>query len=349
MPNEMELFKTQRPAAAFQTLNPQESLAEGIGSSYGVIGYKGKVWTLRYRGEKHVFVRPDDGTPVSYIDVIILRQAHQKSKSYYLDYNEGAGEGARPVCSSLNGVVPDNDVQQKQSDTCALCPRNVWKTDASGRKTRECTDYKRLAVLLLPAATKALLGQSLMEPVFLRIPPASLNDLAVMGETMAGQGWHFSSFITRITFDPTQAYPKMTFKPLQGLTDAEAPVVLQFRNDPQASRITGEDQANNPPALNAPVARPMLPGNPPSAQPQPVAHPQPQTQQAAVAQARAEALKEEPVSSGLLDLTANTTVSPAIVPPPTQTAAIPTAINVTPAQESDPTLDARIANLLKTS
>ena len=39
-------------AAVFAGLNPEsESLADGIGQSYGIIGYKGKVWTLRYRGE----------------------------------------------------------------------------------------------------------------------------------------------------------------------------------------------------------------------------------------------------------------------------------------------------------
>jgi hypothetical protein len=113
----------------------------------------------------------------------------------------------------------------------------------NGKMGRECTDYKRLAVLLLPTISAPLFGGvPLMEPVFLRVPPASLNNLAVVGETMGNQGWHYSSYIMRISFDPNEAHPKMIFKPLQGLTDKEAPVVLPLREDMQAKRITGEDQ-----------------------------------------------------------------------------------------------------------
>lgn len=226
---------------AFAALNPQDdNLAEGIGQSYGVIGYKGKVWSLRHRGERHNFVRPDDGTPSGHIDVVILGQAHHKSKSFYKKYDPNTSDGDRPICSSIDGLVPDADVAAKQSETCALCPRNVWKTDpTTGRKGRECTDYKRLAVLVLPTQTKAMLGAPLMEPVFLRVPPASLNSLAILGETMANQGFHFSSYITRISFDPNEAHPKMDFRPLQPLTDQEAPIILEMRAEPTVGRITG--------------------------------------------------------------------------------------------------------------
>lgn len=245
-----DTFKKIGPAKAFSALNPQDdNLAEGIGQSYGVIGYKGKVWSLRYRGERHNFVRPDDGTPSSYIDVVILGQAKQKSKSLYKAYDKDTSEGDRPLCSSIDGTVPDAGVLMPNGDAtphaplaCAVCPKNVWKTDPqTGRKGRDCTDYKRLAVLVLPTQTKAILGAPLMEPVFLRVPPASLNSLAIMGETMANQGFHFSSYVTRIGFDPNESHPKMDFRPLQGLTDGEAPLILKLREDPTVTRITNGD------------------------------------------------------------------------------------------------------------
>lgn len=227
-----------KPARAFAVLNPQEdSLSAGIGQSYPVIGYKGKVWSFRHRGERKNFIRPDDGTPASYLDVIILGNAPQKSKSFYKAFDPNQSEGDRPICSSIDGVVPDPDVTTKQSDTCALCPRNEWKTQANGKKGRECTDYKRLAVLVLPTQTKPLFGEPVLEPAFLRVPPASLNSLAIMGDTMAAQGFHYASYITRITFDTNEAHPKMQFRPLQGLTDAEAPLILQMRQDVQVDRI----------------------------------------------------------------------------------------------------------------
>ena len=236
-------FKNAPMADAFAAeLNAHDdSLAEGIGQSYGVIGYKGKVWSLRLHGQRHTIMRPDDGTPSSYLDVIILDQNKHKSKSYYRDFVEG-NDGARPICASLDGVVPDVDVLERQSQTCALCPRNVLKTNPqTGRKNRECSDYKRLAVLILPTQTKPILGEPLMEPVFLRVPPASLNSLAVMGDTMASQGHHHSSYITRISFDQNKAYPEMVFRPLQKLTNAEAPVILGLRKEPSVARILGTE------------------------------------------------------------------------------------------------------------
>lgn len=270
MANEVaNMLQGQKPAEAFRVLDHTESLAEGIGSSYAVIQYKGKVWSLRYKGDRKTFVRPDDGSPSNHIDVIMLRQAHAKSKSYYPDYNQDASDGKRPICSSINGIVPDLDVQEQQAPNCAICPRNVWKTNSEGRKSRECQDYKRMAVLLLPAQTKALLGAPLMEPVFLRIPPASLNDLSSFGETMSNQGWHFAAFVTRISFDPDVAHPKFLFKAIQGLSNAEAPVVLPMVEDPLAKRITGEDQANTPRPLAAVTAAPQTAVlSAPAAQPQ---------------------------------------------------------------------------------
>lgn len=297
-------FAGQKPAQAFASLNTQqESLADGIGSSYGVIGYKGKVWSLSYRGDRHIITRPDDGSPSSYIDAIVLRAAATKSKSYYKEgFDPNSSAGKRPDCNSINSITPDQDAASPQSTSCAICPRNVWKTNAEGRKTRECTDYKRLAVLLLPTVTKQLLGAPLMEPVFLRVPPASLNDLAVFGEAMNNQGWHYSTYVTRISFDPKEAHPKFVFRALQALSDAEAPVVLPLREDSMAKRIVGEDQANRPlsppsgataappPATTTAPIQPAQNTQPPATQ---QTKPPEQSAQAAVVQAAG------PVSTGL--------------------------------------------------
>ena len=257
-------FANTRPAFAFAGLDAtQDNLADGIGQSYGVIGYKGKVWTLRVRGTKHTFVRPDDGTPISYIDVIILSQARTKSKSFYPKYDPSTSDGERPLCASIDGITPDVDVQTKQAEACALCPRNTFKTDPSGRRFRECTDYKRLAVLVLPTLTQKLLGDPLMEPVFLRVPPASLQSLAAMGEAMAKLGYHYATYITRISFDPAQPHPQMQFKAMVGLTDAEAPVILDVRADPLCNRIVGGDQPQGPRQIAAAAPQPplMTPGS----------------------------------------------------------------------------------------
>ena len=253
-------FKGLKPSQAFASLDPtSESLADGIGSSYGIIGYKGKVWSLRLRGETYNFVRPDDGSPAAFLDVIVLRSLPTKSKSFYPPGSYVDGQiGTRPLCAALDGVTPDIDIPKPESTACAICPRNVFKISPDGRKTRDCSDYKRMAVLVLPKLTKDLLGAPLMEPVFLRVPAASLNDLALLGEGMSAQGFHFSSFVTRIGFNPEKPHPQMTFRALQPLGDKEAAVVLPLREDPTAFRITGEGEMARKP--HAAVAAPQTAG-----------------------------------------------------------------------------------------
>jgi hypothetical protein len=251
----VQAFENQLPDAAFATLNPEsESLADGIGQSYGVVGYKGKVWTLRYRGQTHTFTRPDDGSPSAFLDVIVLRSASYRSKSWYEGgYQEGAS-GQRPTCSSLDGVAPDGDVPKRQAEACAICPKNEFKQNANGRKGKDCSDYKRLAVLVLPSQSARLFGgQPLMEPVFLRVPAASLNDLATLGEAMSKKGFHYATYITRIGFDAEKPHPQMTFRALQKLSAQEAPLVIQMREEPQALRITGENEVGKtrPSAISA--------------------------------------------------------------------------------------------------
>lgn len=381
-------FKGLAPSAAFKAaLDPNaESLADGIGSSYGIVGYKGKVWSLRLRGESYNFVRADDGSPAAFLDVIVLRSPSYKSKSYYPPgtFSDGA-IGTRPTCAALNGETPDADILEPQATACATCPRNVFKVNAEGRKTRDCSDYKRLAVLILPSQTKALLGAALMEPVFLRVPAASLNDLALLGEAMAQQGFHYSSFITRIGFNPDKPHPQMTFRALQPLTDKEAPLVLPMRDDATAIRITGEGETGK---VRAAIAAPIVTttgGSPDvAAQAAALAAAQAEAVRAAAAKAQAEAQAKAAaeaaalaaaqaaataaanaaaatVDTGFGDLGTAPTVAAGGVdagfgdmtvaaPPPNVTATVtapgPTVSDTGAPEESDEALDAKILALL---
>lgn len=365
-----QAFKLAKPAQAFQKLIGTESLSEGIGQGYPVIGYKGKVWSLRVRGQRYNILRPDDGTPSSYLDVIILGTAKAKSKSYYKDFKDG--DNSPPLCSSIDGLVPDADVPMKQADNCALCPMNQWKTDPkTGRKGRECTDYKRLAVLILPPQTKPILGQALVEPVFLRVPPDSLTSLAIMGDTMEAEGFFYSAYVTRITFDPMKAHPCMVFTPLQPLTDAEEPLISELRRDPTVGRITGGDLAlAGPKTVTAPVPTGSAatglaalaagtPTPPAASQPpvSPLALPPPASTglseaalhglSGAVAQPATQLQNTSAGANplGLVDTGFGGVSSVSIQPPPS--AAVQTVADAGEPEEADLDLDARIAKLIK--
>lgn len=235
-----DAFKSSAPVIFNEPDDDQ--LSSGIATGYGVLKYRGKHWSIQYKGENKYFLRPDDRTPVSYIDVIILRSSPLPSKSYYPGgYDEAASAGERPTCASITGVVPDLDVKAKQADACNLCPRNEWRQKENGRRGKECTDYKRTAVLIMPSSAVLAVGEPIMEPVFLRIPPASLKHVAAYGDHLSQMGHRYYGVVTRISFKMEVATPEFVFEGVQPLTDKEKPLILQLRNDPLTLRITGED------------------------------------------------------------------------------------------------------------
>lgn len=353
------VFASQAPAPAFDTLEP-EDLSEGIGGSYGILGYRGKTWSLRVSGNTHVFTRPEDGSPINHIDVIILRQGKGKSKSYYPTWDDNVS-GERPTCASLDGITPDADIEQPQASSCTLCPHNVFKTLANGRKGKECSDYKRLAVLVLPTQTAPLFaGVPLIEPVFLRVPPASLQSLADMGKRQTQRGFnHPAKYVTRIKFDPLKPHPQMIFEELQPLTNNEAPKVMELVNNPLSMRITGEDQTR---ALPAPAATgptqvavsPVVNAAPAAPTPKPVTAPvtPPPAPVAAPSGLGVFDTPRQPIASAALaepaaPPTGQAGVSQAVERPPTAAPSIQTAEDT----GSDPVpstadLDARIAALM---
>jgi hypothetical protein len=230
---------SMRPSKAFAHLNPNRGLGDGItGGGFPSIGYRGKVLTLRYRGETYHFTRADDGTPSAYIDVIIVNANPEVSKAYYPEWDEDSAGG--PVCTANMGVHhgPDPGVPEPQAKSCTVCPRNVWKTLPSGRQGRECQDHKRLAVLLMPSVTARMLGSPLKESVYLKIPPGSLVPLKMYSDLLMHQGLPFAAVITRISFDQKQLF-KMQFDAMQTLNDKDAEFVLPTIESPQTLRILG--------------------------------------------------------------------------------------------------------------
>jgi hypothetical protein len=251
----IEFGSDDKVSQAFAWADPhEESLSDGIGGSFGIIGYRGGKWSLRYRGQTFMFTR-EDGSLSPWLHFVILAQARQKSRTYYPKYKEGSDDP--PTCMSIDSIKPDIGVPEPQAATCGICPKNVlYVNQETGRKTTECREHKRLSVLLLASETKRLLGEPLMEPVFMRIPAGSLQNLALMGAAAAQTGRAFYTFVTRASFDPDAAYPKMIFKGVKMLEDNMAPMIKELRGSPQTLRIIG---GSGRPALAAPVNQKFIP------------------------------------------------------------------------------------------
>ena len=360
----LDAFKAQRDPSTAE-LPADDSLAGGIGTAYAIIGYKGKTWSLRYRGETHLF-KDKAGQLTPTIDVVILHAAPSKSKSYFPNWEDGSTDP--PLCASIDGITPDPDVEQMQAEACAICPRNELKVQKNGRRGKECTDYKRLAVALMPNVTARMFGEPMLEPVFLRVPPASLNALALLDQKMGakGLGYHYSAYLTRISFVQVDgkgqplSYPQMQFYAVRPLTKEELLPVLDLRKDPQCQRITGEAGIHGGArAIAGPTSSNVNLGaftGGPQKQIEGIVNPP--SQAPAVGQSTAPAATkavepEEETGFGSTTATA-TTKSPSDVPqgetPPLASTGVvqatTTVADTGPAEESDAELDARIAGII---
>lgn len=226
----------------FQNHHTDNSLAGGITGGYGLIAYRGKVWTIRHRGTDQQLMREDGDGPRNSIEVVILKANPQLSKIWYENgYVEGSTEA--PDCASSNGLTPDQGVPKKQSDVCLTCPKNAWGSDPRGGKGKACGDSRRLAVV--PLAD--LRNESLGGPLLLRCPAASLQDLATFSQQMNAQGYPYNSIGIRISFDPKESYPKFQFQAIRPLNDAEADIVLGWEKSAEVMRVvsapTPQEQA----------------------------------------------------------------------------------------------------------
>lgn len=220
-------------------INPgaNDELGAGIQSSYGIVGYRGKVWSIKHQGTETQLMRDDGDGPRGSIEVVIVKAAAAISKIFYANgYQDGSN--APPDCWSTNGLTPDAGAQGKQSATCAGCPKNAWgsRVTESGKQGKACSDSRRIAIVPLNDMENTQFGG----PMLLRIPAASLKDLKAYGDMLSAAQHSYYGVATRISFDPKEAYPKMVFSPLRPLTNAEAEAALDLRGDRRVANILNE-------------------------------------------------------------------------------------------------------------
>lgn len=223
----------------FANQNTNDDLSSGIQSSFGLIGYKGKVWSIKYRGDETPLMREDGDGPKSSIEVVILSASKAVSKVWY-EQGYVEGSNAAPDCFSNNGIAPDPASTKKQCDSCALCPMNQWgsRMTPAGKNGKACADSKRLAVVPVQDIPNEVFGG----PMLLRVPAASLQDLAMYGQKMSQLGYPYYAIATRIAFDNAESYPKFVFGAIRPLTDDEADIVLTERTSHTVERILSENE-----------------------------------------------------------------------------------------------------------
>ena len=227
--------------AAFAGTTANDDLGAGIQASYGIIGYKGKVWSTRYQGDTKQLMRPDGDGPRNSIEVVLVKGSPAISKIYYKQgYVDGSD--AAPDCWSADGIKPDASVKTKCNATCADCPMNAWgsRISEAGKAGKLCSDSRRVAVVPLEDIDNELFGG----PMLLRVPAASLKDLKAYGDLMSSYQFPYYSVGTRISFDSNEAYPKFVFNAIRPLTNEEALKIKALHEGKKLAAVLNETAAS---------------------------------------------------------------------------------------------------------
>jgi len=201
-----------------------------------------------------------------HIDVVIVNAAPHVSRTLYLGEYVAGEKPVPPDCSSLNGIVPDEGVRNKQSENCATCPQNV---KGSGRGTsRKCRYSQHLAIVLANDVGGEVLK--------LTAPAGSIFGEGSKEAGMSLQGYikmlgtrslDPSALVTRIKFDTSQESPTLGFTPLGWLTQAQYDTaVMQGKSDSAMKAITTTVSAAD--GVDAEAELPLPSGTPPVMQKQ---------------------------------------------------------------------------------
>jgi hypothetical protein len=218
------------------------------GGGFPVISIKGKTFAIVRNGEREILPNPKDpDSPATYIDVVILKANKGLSKIYYAKKFDDDSKAEKPDCYSADGITPAADAQSPQAKKCATCKHNQWGSRISdqGSKGKACQDNKRIAVTT---------PDQINEPYLMRVPPASLGGLTEYAGYLAKRGVKYNMVVTKISFDPEAATPKLLFKAVGLLDDKSYGDVQEALKLDVVERIVGTMTFEDADAVDKPAA-----------------------------------------------------------------------------------------------
>lgn len=198
--------------AARQSLQDAASMASAS-NAIPRVSLRGREFRFVENGEEVYKAR--DETPVVILG--IEPAGALMIKTWYKDgYKPGAKEP--PTCSSDDGVAPAPWVTERQSQTCAACPKNRFDsaTSPNGKPTKACRDSKRAWIKRMddketrPFADRPLFG--------LGITVASLKAFSDHGRKLTQLGQGPAVCITKLKMLDTE-FPQLEFE-IQAWLDA---------------------------------------------------------------------------------------------------------------------------------
>lgn len=204
-------------------------------ASFPSLSIKGKQFTISKDGIKRIITKPDDADEVAQSIGVVFLRANMNAKVFYAKkYSEGDSDGARPTCYSYDGAQPSENAMEPQAKKCAVCPHNQWGakvSDDGEAKGKACSDHARIAVS----------APDNLDPMLLRVPPASLKNLREALKVIAARKLPYNAVVMKIAFDREAPSPKLTFKPVGLVDDAGYTQVKELYDGETVRAITGLD------------------------------------------------------------------------------------------------------------
>lgn len=214
-----------------RSLGVTDNFMQGIYVGGNRIGLKGSRFRLIVAGkEEGVFEE-------NYLDVIFLGASDAVGRLYYKGAYQ-AKENTPPTCYSANGITPAEDVHQKQSAKCDICPMNVKGSKISdGQKYKACGYFRRL-VVMLPGDDRVykldVKAQGLFADPSSDKKKMGLNDYI---KFCGNRGMDLGTIITRLSFDTDSSTPKLFFAASRYVTTDEIDMVEQLVGSDEVEKM----------------------------------------------------------------------------------------------------------------
>ena len=169
------------------------------------------------------------------------------------------GKVVKPTCWSSDSRIPDESVpqDQKQAERCMDCTQNIKGSGAGEGKA--CRFKQRLAVMLEGKIDKKEIYQ-------LELPATSIfgegakdkMPLQAYGKYLSAHNTNIVTIITEMRFDNSSATPKLVFKAVRPLDDAEQQAVLDMVNHEDTTKAITLNVSQMDKVIAAPEAKPAL-------------------------------------------------------------------------------------------
>jgi len=209
----MTLFKSGSVIPDYLREASDATTRDIAGSSGGKqISIKGGVWRMVVGGEE---VAKNEERAMNFV---VIASGKGVTRTFYAGKYE-EGKDIKPACWSAEGVVPNEEVTNPQSKSCATCPQNI---EGSGDgKTRACRYSKRLAVALENDIGGNIYRLSVPAKSYFGRAEGEKMPLQAFGKFLSGHGIPITGIVTEARFDTAEAVPVLKFRAVRPLSKEE--------------------------------------------------------------------------------------------------------------------------------